>query len=244
MKSKNSIAPATGFGALAGSAKSTFGGSTFGSSLGGGFGALASSKPATSAASTNPTINGLESETYAFGSREDRTAKTADAEDGDDDDAENDSTEKERQSSQPLLSQQRTSYAASSLTCANSITAHETGEEGETTAWTGRAKLYTMSGEGSSKAWKERGVGTFKLNVTVDEPKKARFVLRADGTHRLLLNAAVTKQLVFGGDSNGEKPKDGRVLFNSPTADGELEMHLLKVRGDLFREKHFLENMC
>ena len=111
----------------------------------------------------------------------------------------------------------------------NIITAHETGEEGETTAWTGRAKLYTMSGEGSSKSWKERGVGTLKCNVTVDEPKKARFVLRADGTHRLLLNAAVTKQMVFGGDSKGEKPKDSRLLFNSSTASGELEMHLLKV---------------
>jgi Ran-binding protein 3 len=87
-----------------------------------------------------------------------------------------------------------------------------------------------MAGEGPTRAWQERGVGTFKFNVTVDEPKKARFVLRADGTHRLLLNAAVTKQLIFGGDSGGEKPKDGRLLFNTPTADGQLEMHLLKVR--------------
>jgi hypothetical protein len=112
---------------------------------------------------------------------------------------------------------------------ANMTVAHETGEEGETTVWTGRAKLYTMTGEGTTKAWKERGVGTFKFNISDEEPKKARFVLRADGTHRLLLNAAVTKQLVFGGDSSGEKPKEGRLLFNSPTADGELEMHLLKV---------------
>lgn len=110
-------------------------------------------------------------------------------------------------------------------------TAHETGEEGETTIWTGRTKLYTMAGEGATKGWKERGIGTFKFNITVDEPRKARFVLRADGTHRLLLNAAVTKQLVFGGDSNGDKPKEGRLLFNTPSADGALEMHLLKVSG-------------
>lgn len=86
-----------------------------------------------------------------------------------------------------------------------------------------------MAGEGSARAWKERGVGTFKLNITVDEPKKARFVLRADGTHRLILNAAVTKQMVFGGDATGEKPKDTRLLFNAPNSSGELEMHLLKV---------------
>jgi Ran-binding protein 3 len=91
-----------------------------------------------------------------------------------------------------------------------------------------------MAGEGTTKAWKERGVGNFKFNISDEQPKKARFVLRADGTHRLLLNAAVTKQLVFGGDSNGEKPKEGRLLFNSPTSSGELEMHLLKVRLTLF----------
>jgi Ran-binding protein 3 len=87
-----------------------------------------------------------------------------------------------------------------------------------------------MAGEGSNRGWKERGVGTFKFNITLDEPKKARFVLRAEGTHRLLLNAAVTKSLVFGGDAQGQKPTDTRLLFNSPNMDGELEMHLLKVR--------------
>jgi len=108
-------------------------------------------------------------------------------------------------------------------------TAPETGEEGESTVWTGRAKLYTMAGEGSSRAWQERGSGNFKFNVTDEEPKRARFVLRADGTHRLLLNAAVTKNMIFGGNAQGEKPKDTRLLFNSPTPDGELEMYLLKV---------------
>lgn len=88
-----------------------------------------------------------------------------------------------------------------------------------------------MVGETENRGWKERGFGQFKFNVTLEEPKKARFVLRADGTHRLLLNAGVTQQLVFGGDSQGAKPKDGRLLFNSPTSDGEIEMHLLKVRS-------------
>lgn len=227
-------APASGFGALGGSSTSSFGGSTFYSSLGSGFGALGGGKPALSsfgaATPSDLTIKGLKSKATAFGTPgEDKDDESSDEEGGDDDD-EKDTTEKERQSSQPHLSQQRRLSTSSTLTTTNDTPAHETGEEGETSAWAGRAKLYTMSGEGSSRAWKERGVGTFKLNVTVDEPKKARFVLRADGTHRLLLNAAVTKQLVFGGDSKGEKPKDGRLLFNSPTASGDLEMHLLKVR--------------
>ncbi|KAH3994945.1 hypothetical protein HBI70_147290 [Parastagonospora nodorum] len=211
--------PASGFGALGGASKSAFGGSTFGSSLGGGFGAIGGSKSALSsfATPTDLTIKGLKAKATAFGTPgHDKDADVSDEDDGEEDDTEKENNDKERQTSQPLLSQQP----------------HETGEEGETTVWTGRAKLYIMTGEGTTKAWKERGVGNFKFNVTDEEPKKARFVLRADGTHRLLLNAAVTKQLVFGGDTSGEKPKEGRLLFNSPTSDGELELHLLKLRAE------------
>jgi Ran-binding protein 3 len=230
-----STAPASGFGALGSSNKSAFGGSTFGSSLGGGFAAISGAKSALSSFETpaDLTIKGLTSKSAAFGTPGHERAETSDDEGGDDDASEKDATEEDRKSGQPLLSQQRTSTTHLDTVPANLAKAHETGEEGEITLWTGRAKLYTMSGEGTTKAWKERGVGTFKFNMTVDEPKKARFVLRADGTHRLLLNAAVTKQLVFGGDSNGEKPKEGRLLFNSPTTDGELEMHLLKVDHNL-----------
>ncbi|KAL5117116.1 hypothetical protein ACEQ8H_004941 [Pleosporales sp. CAS-2024a] len=212
-------APASGFGALGSASRSTFGGRTFGSALGGGFGAISGSKSALSPFATpaDLTIKGLTSKATAFGTPgNDKDSENSDEEDGDDDDTERESKDKERQSSQPLLSQQP----------------QETGEEGETTVWIGRAKLYTMSGEGTAKGWKERGVGNFKFNVSDEEPKKARFVLRADGTHRLLLNAAVTKQLVFGGDASGEKPKDGRLLFNSATSSGVLEMYLLKLKAE------------
>jgi Ran-binding protein 3 len=226
-------APASGFGALGGTSKSAFGGSTFGGSLGGGFGAIGGAKSALSSFETpsDLTIKGLKSKATAFGTPgDDKHAEGSDDEDNSGDD-EDDETKEERQSSTPLLSQQRTLCIPPNHCLANISTAHETGEEGETTIWTGRTKLYTMAGEGATKGWKERGIGTFKFNITVGEPKKARFVLRADGTHRLLLNAAVTKQLVFGGDSNGDKPKEGRLLFNTPSADGALEMHLLKVSG-------------
>jgi len=173
-------------------------------------------------------IKGLKEKEKPFGAA--AIGEPSDDEEGDDDDDPEKSTDKEeRQSSQPLLSQQRKPITATSSHPVNLPEAHETGEEGEETIWAGRAKLYNMSGEGSNRGWKERGVGTFKFNITVDEPKKARFVLRAEGTHRLLLNAAVTKSLVFGGDAQGDKPKDNRLLFNSPNLEGELEMHLLKV---------------
>jgi Ran-binding protein 3 len=221
-----SAAPSTttggGFGALGSSAKSSFGGSSFGGSLGGGFGGstgfggFGGMKSGSSFASTpgNLEIKGLKQKDKPFGAA--ALGEPSDEEDGDEDDDENDTEKEERQSSVPLLSQQPP----------------ETGEEGETTIWTGRSKLYVMAGEGSSRGWKERGQGVFKFNITVDEPKKARFVLRADGTHKLLLNAAVTPSLVFGGDAQGEKPKDGRLLFNAPTPDGGIEMNLLKMKAE------------
>lgn len=220
----------SGFGGFGASSKSGFGGSSFGSSLGGGFGSLGGAKPGLSSFATPGTleIKGLKSKSdKPFGAA--ANGEVSEEEDGDESETEKDSTEEERRSSQPLLSQQREILLLTLLCNANILTAQETGEEGEITVWTGRAKLYTMTGEAKSRAWKERGTGPLKFNVTVDEPKKARFVLRADGTHRLILNAAVTKQMVFGGDAQGEKPKDGRLLFNEPTGDGVVEMHLLKV---------------
>ncbi|RMZ73461.1 yip1 domain-containing [Pyrenophora seminiperda CCB06] len=205
-----------GFGGLGSSGTSGFGGSTFGGSLGGGFGGLGGSKSGASFAAPggNLEIKGLKEKETPFGAA--AVGELSDDEDGDDEDPEKGTDKEERQSSQPLLSQQP----------------QETGEEGEETIWTGRARLYNMSGEGANRAWKERGVGTIKFNITVDEPKKARFVLRAEGTHRLLLNAAVTRNMVFGGDAKGEKPKDTRLLFNSPNTEGELEMHLLKLKAE------------
>ncbi|KAL6711082.1 hypothetical protein ACN47E_006957 [Coniothyrium glycines] len=211
-----STTSSSGFGGLGASAKSGFGGTSFGGALSGsGFGGLGSTKPGLSSFGTfgNLEIKGLKAKSDApFGAAADCEASEDD--EGDESDTEKDS--KEDATSQTLFSQQP----------------HETGEEGESTVWQGRAKLYTMAGEANSRAWKERGTGVFKFNITVDEPKKARFVLRADGTHRLLLNAAVTKKMVFGGNAQGEKPKDTRLLFNSPTADGEVEMHLLKLKAE------------
>ncbi|KAH9868960.1 hypothetical protein J1614_008037 [Plenodomus biglobosus] len=207
---------ASGFGALGSSTKPTLGGSTFGSSAG--FAGLATMPKGSGLSSfaSGPSleIKGLTKKAdKPFGAA--ATGEASDDEDGDESGSEATSKE-ERQSSQPLLSQQP----------------HETGEEGESTVWAGRAKLYTMAGEASSRAWQERGSGNFKFNITDEEPRKARFVLRADGTHRLLLNVAVTKKMIFGGNAQGEKPKDTRLLFNSPTPDGELEMHLLKLKSE------------
>ncbi|GAA5882940.1 hypothetical protein JCM3774_001839 [Rhodotorula dairenensis] len=62
-----------------------------------------------------------------------------------------------------------------------------TGEEEEETLHQVKCKLYAMS-EGQ---WAERGTGPLRLNQTAANGDKhgARLVMRADATHRLLLNA-------------------------------------------------------
>ncbi|KAJ4985930.1 nuclear protein export protein [Stagonosporopsis vannaccii] len=211
---------ASGFGSLGGAKSSFGGGSVFGGASNSPFGASFASKPSGTSSFATPGaggITGLSSKPErAFGAPGDKDEEEgSDQEDDGDDNPEKDH-EEGRRPSQPLSGTAPT----------------ETGEEHEYSAWVGRAKLYTMDGEGKERGWKERGVGNIKLNVTKDEPRKARFVLRADGTHRLLLNAAVTKTLIFGADSEGAKPKDGRLLFNSPNAEGNLDMHLLKLKSE------------
>ena len=241
--------PASGFGALGGSSgTSAFGGgsstlgqtSGFGSGLGaGGFAGLGGAKSGVSSFATpgTNTITGLSQKpARPFGAAGDE--KSDDEEEGGDEDGdENEASAESGEATEgserraTVLQPQRTSTLPAHCLYAHDVTAVETGEEGEDAYWSGRAKLYTLAGEGSKKGWQERGVGPFKVNITKDAPVKARFVLRADGTHRLILNAALTKSLKFG-DVDGKQPKDGRLLFNSPTPDGTIESHLLRVSSE------------
>ena len=133
----------------------------------------------------------------------------------------------------------------------------ETGEESETTVFAQRAKLYQFVVE--EKKWVERGTGTLKLNVkegTSDEnededeeavnPKvfdapdeeqqtkktKARFVMRAEGSQRVILNSPVQKGSKFG-DLDGKEPKDKAILFlgrlEGSKGGEKLEMLQMKV---------------
>jgi len=133
----------------------------------------------------------------------------------------------------------------------------ETGEENETTEYTCRAKLYNFvlsdpSKPGSKKEWKERGLGTLRLNVQ-EQPAipakdgedeadleggaapatktKARLVMRADGSHRVILNTPVLKAITFG-DAQGNEPK-GQYMHFMGYVDiegaGKLEVLQLKV---------------
>lgn len=196
----------------------------FGGALGGSaFGSVGSTpnKLSSFASGTSASITGLTEKPTVFGAPAQKSKiaskegeESEDGSEGDDNDESDESSDPERRPSQTLLQAQGPP---------------ETGEENEDAIWNGRAKLYTLAGEAGKKGWQERGTGPFKLNLSREPPTRARFVLRADGTHRLLLNAAVTSTMRFG-DGEGEEPKDGKLLFTAPTASGEVESHLLKVR--------------
>lgn len=246
--SKSSSPAPSGFGALgSSSAKTTSSGSAlggaassatapspFGGSLGqGGFGGLGGSKGGLSSFATpgSSTISGLSSKpARPFGAAATGNKEEADGDDhqeGDDNDdaSENGETVKSKPAHEKRPNFVPTEGKYSHPTLRSSLNAVvETGEEGEETLLSGRGKLYAYH----DKTWTERGIGGLKLNITKDSPKKGRLILRADGTHRLLLNAPITKELSFG-DSKGKVTDTGKIIFTAPNASGVIETLLLKV---------------
>jgi Ran-binding protein 3 len=139
----------------------------------------------------------------------------------------------------------------------------ETGEEGETTVFSCRAKLFHFDKQ--EKAWKERGVGLFKLNATAtetendydrwsrgsddseggevedptskdaDNKRKARLLMRTDGVLRVVLNVPVFKGMIVG-DEKGNLPS-GRMVTLTALEDGKAVPLLVKV---YFRVKEAL----
>lgn len=109
----------------------------------------------------------------------------------------------------------------------------ETGEEGETTLFSSRAKLYVLQ----DKQWKERGIGPFKLNVSyldsadssadtsnghkkgLPKAPRARFLMRAEGSHRVVLNTPIKKEITVE-DPAGGRPKNRGVIFLGYVDDG------------------------
>ncbi|KKK26484.1 hypothetical protein ARAM_000273 [Aspergillus rambellii] len=90
----------------------------------------------------------------------------------------------------------------------------ETGEEEEKTYFSCKAKLFQFS----DKEWKERGVGTFKVNVRVsngvEDKKAARMIMRADGVLRVMLNTPLFKGMTVG-DASGKEPKSKQITLAS-----------------------------
>ncbi|KAG5372120.1 Ran-specific GTPase-activating protein 2 [Yarrowia sp. C11] len=75
----------------------------------------------------------------------------------------------------------------------------ETGEEGEESVYTCRAKLYYFDLTNTTEGWKERGVGQVHINKLkpedVTETCSGRIVMRTDAVHRVVLNMGLVKGL-------------------------------------------------
>ncbi|KAK1058614.1 hypothetical protein LTR74_013252 [Friedmanniomyces endolithicus] len=115
----------------------------------------------------------------------------------------------------------------------------ETGEEDEETEYSCRAKVYnyatTKLEDGSTKKeWRERGLGVLRFNVNrgrggrEGERPKARFLMRADGSHRVVLNTPVSKEIKVGAPMGGP-PQGGLMLFFG-TVEGGSGLEMLQVK--------------
>ena len=200
---------ASGFGKLGqtGGFGGSVGGSGFGSLGGGGLNTFASGKPTPLAGSSKPP--------KAFGG-------PAGEEEGEEDAAEDaDAGYKSPLSTEEDHKDER--FYEQEV---------ETGEEDETTQYSCRAKLYNFATVAEGKReWRERGLGVLRLNVKhpADEEKpKARFLMRADGSHRVVLNTPVKKEITFGSPQGGQP--QGGLMFFMGTIDGKSSLELLQLK--------------
>jgi Ran-binding protein 3 len=207
-----------GSGSSKGGFGSGFGGTGFGSlaSAPGGLSSFASGRPAAASASKAKPAK-------PFGAPAD--------DDDDDDDNENDDDD-ETEGKEGLLTGSEEPdprfFAQESVT----------GEEEEKTEFNNRAKLYFFGLHDGVKQWRERGSGVLRLNIkksSPDEPDaqpQARLIMRADGSHRVVLNTIVKKELKFG-DPQGGPPQGGSLLFMGTipgVEDGAGKLELLQIR--------------
>jgi Ran-binding protein 3 len=100
-----------------------------------------------------------------------------------------------------------------------------------------RAKVFEFDG-----SWHERGVGVLKLNLSKppeeegqeeeeddEKPQKARYILRSDGSQRVVLNSPIYKDFLIGKNTQGEKP-DGSVLLFRGFLAGQSQSKSLTVK--------------
>ncbi|KPI43015.1 Ran-specific GTPase-activating protein 2 [Cyphellophora attinorum] len=133
----------------------------------------------------------------------------------------------------------------------------ETGEEGEQTIFSARAKLYHFD----EKQWKERGTGVIKVNIRQEKTTKpdeseddheqdpeagdyddvdikARVIMRSDGVHRVILNSPVFKDMKVG-TTDGDEPS-GKTMYLTGMDEGKPRLFQIKMgKEDTLRELYF-----
>ncbi|KAL8793487.1 MAG: hypothetical protein Q9182_007665 [Xanthomendoza sp. 2 TL-2023] len=218
--SSASATTGSGFGLNGAAAKPTgFGGSVFGS----GFGNPTAGAPRLSsfaAPASDVAVPKTTENTTAFGAPADDSTEEDGGSEGDANPEETDAGHNETDS---RFQQQEV----------------DTGEAGEESLFLSpRAQLYIFDSGG----WKEKGKGAFKLNVSdVAGEKKARFIMRAHQTFRVLLNQPVFKKMQVG-DRQGKEPQGKHISF-AVIDQGRPLPHLLKLGDEGEAKKLYREVM-
>ncbi|KAH8597098.1 hypothetical protein B0O99DRAFT_618007 [Bisporella sp. PMI_857] len=228
--------PASGFSF--GTATSGFGalksGSVFGSALGNGFAGAAGPKLSSFAAPGKDTVSSAKP-AKPFG------APDSDAEESEEDDSDG-GLESGDEEAGKITAEEKKKLKPVKI---------EDGEAGEATLLQVRARLYAL--ESKEAGWKERGVGTLKVNVprscaTFDDigvpipgsfdisgledetdensPRNPRLIMRQENTHRVILNTSIIRAMEF---KDKPSPKGAQVLFTAFEGDGKPVQMLLKM---------------
>lgn len=193
-----------GFGGFGANKDSTFGGSSggfggFGSSSGGGFGGFGSSSGGgfgSSAgggfggfggfASSGSAEGGFPSLSKVFGETN-KPVQLFGNSAGDDDESDSPAGETAKEF-KPIIQLEEQEV--------------KTGEEDETCVYSTEGTLYEyVTAEGAPPAWKERGRGELRMNISEKGP---RMVMRVKGNYRLILNAHMWKGQSFAKMEGGK----------------------------------------
>ncbi|KAK3067624.1 hypothetical protein LTR53_015403, partial [Teratosphaeriaceae sp. CCFEE 6253] len=217
-----SAAPAASTGFGSGTASFSKLGGGFGSGFGGGsaFGGASTSGLTTFASSKTPAPLGSSSRSARpFGAPLDDEEEAGDEAGGEDDSS---GVKSPAALSQDEEKQDERFYAQQL----------ETGEEDEATEFQCRAKVYNYTvtdAESGKKEWRERGLGMLRFNVNRGgEVPKARFLMRADGSHRVVLNTPVKKEIKIGAAMGG--PPQGGLMAFLGTVEGGAGLEMLQVK--------------
>lgn len=137
----------------------------------------------------------------------------------------------------------------------------EDGESGEATILQMRAKLFAI--ESNEAGWKERGIGTLKINVPKncvdydengapipgsfdlsglkdeDEARVARLIMRQENTHRVVLNTIIVRAMEF---KDKPSPTSAQIIFTAFEGDKEpkpitMLLKLSEANARLFRSE-------
>ncbi|KAL4749715.1 hypothetical protein BDW72DRAFT_204497 [Aspergillus terricola var. indicus] len=215
---------ATGFAAAAKSSGFAGLGGGF-SGFSGGFGAAAASSGGGLTSFAAPGGSALlgNSSAKPFGAEAD-----SDEEDDKDDEGESGPAEFEQDKTDERFYERQSKLPDEYLFCALLIESIvETGEEEEKTYFTCKAKLFHFT----NKEWRERGLGTFKVNVKVtdgvEDKKGARMIMRADGVGRVMLNTPLFKGMKVG-DAAGNEPKSTKQIHLASLEDSRSVPLLLR----------------